>query len=73
MKQKEFKKTKKKRRGMFYYLRVWSRVFKGGMKRSYLYKTDIFVDIKNNVSCWYLVLQHSFGRMNYCSGVNYVY
>lgn len=41
MKQKESKKHSKKT--FCYYFRVWKQVVKGGIKRSYLYKTDIFV------------------------------
>jgi len=43
MKQKGSKKTAKKRRGIYYYFKVWSRIISGGVKRSYFYKTDIFV------------------------------
>ena len=65
MKQKESKNTKKKTRGILYYLRVWSRVFKGGMKRSYLYKTDIFVRILRTmlvVGIQVLLLNILFGK-----------
>lgn len=61
MKQKESKKT----RGMVYYFRVWSRVVKGGMKRSYLYKTDIFIRILRTllvVGIQILLLNVLFGR-----------
>jgi len=37
MKQKEY------RRGVKYYWNVWKQVFRGGLKRSYLYKTDIVI------------------------------
>ena len=65
MKQKESKNTKKKTRGIFYYLRVWSRVFRGGMKRSYLYKTDIFVRVLRTmlvVGIQILLLNILFGK-----------
>lgn len=41
MKQKESRKENRK--GSLYYFRVWRQVIRGGIKRSHLYKTDIFI------------------------------
>jgi len=38
-------KQKACRRGLKYYFKVWRQVLRGGLKRSYLYKTDIIVRI----------------------------
>lgn len=69
MKQKEFKKTKKKTRGLSYYLKVWSRVFRSGMKRNYLYKIDIFVRILRTI----LVVGVQIFLLNVLFGKNELY
>lgn len=37
------------RRGLKYYFKVWRQVLRGGLKRSYLYKTDIIVRILRTI------------------------
>ncbi|HHX99225.1 TPA: hypothetical protein GX533_00880 [Candidatus Dojkabacteria bacterium] len=63
MKQKEYS------RGIKYYWNVWRHVFKGGLKRSYLYKTDIFVRILRTL----LVVGIQIGLLNILFGKSEVY
>jgi len=42
-------KQKGYRRGLKYYYKVWRQVLRGGLKRSYLYKTDIIVRILRTI------------------------
>lgn len=42
-------KQKESRRGLKFYFKVWKQVLKGGLKRSYLYKTDIIVRILRTI------------------------
>lgn len=42
-------KQKGYRRGLKYYFKVWRQVLRGGLKRSYLYKTDIIVRILRTI------------------------
>ena len=56
-------------RGIKYYWNVWRHVFKGGLKRSYLYKTDIFVRILRTL----LVVGIQIGLLNILFGKSEVY
>ncbi len=63
MKQREYRK------GIIYYLKVWRRVIKGGLSRSYLYKTDILVRIIRTV----IVIAIQIFLLNTLFGTNEVY
>ena len=42
-------KPKESRRNIIYYFKVWRQVVRGGLKRSYLYKTDVIVRILRTI------------------------
>ena len=42
-------KPKESRRNIIYYFKVWRQVVRGGLKRSYLYKTDVLVRVLRTI------------------------